>query len=508
MKYYLMPLGCQMNRSDAERLRTVLNSMGLQETDNEHAPEIVLMGIISCSVRQKAIDRVYGKIRNWNKLKKTRPLLTFVTGCILDSDREKFLKLFDFVFPVTEAADFPEMLLSSGIVMPFRFENVSGDTEENNERKSLKTENKTGELKKITFPPQTLPPQKNKPENVKEFWKISPSYSSGSEAFVPIQNGCDKFCTYCAVPYTRGREVSRDSDDILKEVRILAEDGYRSITLLGQNVNSYGLDRNGNEITFPQLMRRIGEYGEKSGLDFRVYFTSPHPKDMSRELLEVIADYKVLAKWIHLPLQSGDDNVLERMNRRHTMERYRELMGLIRNILPEAPVFTDIIVGFTGETEEEFMHTADAMREFKYDMAFIAKYSPRPGAKSSNWPDDVPKEEKERRYRYLSSVLTETAALLNRARIGTVRRVLVTGKDRKGVYLSGYTEGRIPVRIEMPFQYTSNLSGSFADLLVTGASSLSLHGKLVSKKNQQNKDISNGISAYSAENTIKAEIFE
>ena len=456
VKYHIVPFGCQMNRSDAERVRTVLESMGFVEAADENDPQIAIKGIIACSVRQKAIDRVYGRILKWNKAKAEKPLITFVSGCVLPADKKKFLKLFDLVFPMDTLPELPQMIRDYGVAIPMNRKTPEGVDLQ-------KEQLKTGGAAALALD------SKNR---IEEFWKLSPHYASDWEAYVPIQNGCDKFCTYCAVPYTRGREVSRPSQDILAEVHSLVEKGYKSITLLGQNVNSYGLDKKGEEKSFPQLMKAIGELGMESGKEFWVFFTSPHPRDITNELLEVMAAYPVLANWVHFPLQSGDDEVLERMNRRHSMERYREVMGDIRRILPGVSVFTDIIVGFSGETEEQFNHTVDAMREFCYDMAFIAQYSPRPGAKSADWPDDVPKAEKERRFHLLGDELTQAAAPRNLQRVGTIERVLVTGKDRKDGYYSGYTQGRIPVRVSAQGAQL----GEFCDVEVVSARPLSIEG--------------------------------
>ena len=226
MKYCLLHLGCQMNKSDAERVRTVIEGLGYELTDNEEQAH--LLGIVACSVRQRAIDKAYARIRTWNSWKRSRNLLTFVTGCILPADREKFLTLFDLVFDITEIPQFPDMVRHYGVVTPA---GISG-----------------------VIPAESLS------DPARGFWRIRPSYTSGFEAYVPIQNGCDKYCTFCAVPYTRGREVSRPSEEIIQEVAGLVERGCASITLLGQNVNSYGLDRKGDEISFAELLRRIGRW--------------------------------------------------------------------------------------------------------------------------------------------------------------------------------------------------------------------------------------------------------
>ncbi len=445
-----------MNRSDSERISGVLEDMGYTPSDDENDPDVVIKGIVACSVRQKAIDRVYGRIRNWNRSKSVRPAISFVTGCILEADRDKFLKLFDLVFPVTQLTELPDMIRQYGVPVP---SGKSGDLDGTLDGADALDgeEVLSPELKRM------LP-----------FWNLTPLYSSEAEAFVPIQNGCNKFCSFCAVPYTRGREVSRPSSDILKEVEALVEGGCKAITLLGQNVNSYGLDRPDSELSFPGLMRKVGELGKRSGREFLVYFTSPHPRDITVELLEVMAEYPVLAKWVHLPLQSGDDAVLKRMNRRHSMERYRKVVADFRRILPDAALFTDIIVGFSGETELQFQSTLEAMREFRYDMAYIARYSPRPGAASSRWEDDVPPAEKERRFRILSEVLQQEAEPHNRSKVGKVFRVLLTAPARRKGWLSGYTEGRIPVYVQADPSYL----GQFVNVKITSARPLSVEGTL------------------------------
>ncbi|MFW6363702.1 MAG: radical SAM protein, partial [Spirochaeta sp.] len=328
MKYCLLHLGCQMNLSDSERIRSVVESMGYEHTDVEE--EADLLGIVACSVRQKAIDRVYHKISKWNKWKQDRSIVTFVSGCILPTDKEKFLTRFDMLFTIQELPEFPSMLRQYGIATPLSAgaldASVLGDDEPDYqassdagaERAADKLAESLGIIKPAPPTPgatgttagtaaavnagtagsaaaasaaldSVIPPGSADPQ--KGYWKVKPSYQSKFDAYIPIQNGCDKFCSFCAVPYTRGREVSRPSAEILAEVRDLVERDYKSITLLGQNVNSYGLDRNGDEMDFPGLMRRVGEIGRETGKEFWVYFTSPHPRDMTEELLEVIAEY-------------------------------------------------------------------------------------------------------------------------------------------------------------------------------------------------------------------------
>ncbi len=451
MKYHLLHLGCQMNQSDAERVRTVVERMGYERTDSEEDAD--LLGIVACSVRQKAIDKVYARIDRWNRWKNRKSLLTFATGCILPTDREKLVSMFDLLFDISELPGLPSMIGQYGVVTPA---SVGGRAE-------------------AAIPAVAVVPAPGTVAESTAFWKIGPSYSSKFDAYVPIQNGCDKFCTFCAVPYTRGAEVSRSSEEILEEVRGLLARGFVSFTLLGQNVNSYGKDRPGAERTFPELLREVGSLCDRSGHECRVYFTSPHPRDMSEESLRAIADHASLAKQIHLPLQSGDDKVLVRMNRSYQVEDYRRVVARVHDILPTATLFTDIIVGFSGETEEQFENTRRAMREFQYHMAYVAMYSPRPGAASAHWQDDVPHEEKARRLHVLSEELARSGLEHNRRMIGRTARLLVEGPDRKAGFLSGRTEGRIPVRFACA---DPTLAGRFLDVRITSVAPLSMEGEL------------------------------
>ncbi|PCH71761.1 MAG: tRNA (N6-isopentenyl adenosine(37)-C2)-methylthiotransferase MiaB [Bacteroidales bacterium] len=443
MKYHLVSLGCQMNASDGERVRSVIENMGYQWTDKEE--EANLIGILACSVRQKAIDRVYSKIHKWNLWKNKRNLVTFVSGCILPSDLDKFLKLFDLIFQMKDLPKLPQMIQQYGITTPVGLQ--QGFDSQN--------------------------------ENISEFWNVKPHYTSEFEAFVPIQNGCDKFCSFCAVPYTRGREVSRPSIEIIEEVQNLVERGFKSITLLGQNVNSYGLDKKGEEIDFPELLRRIGNLGKILNKEFWVYFTSPHPRDMTDEVIEVIAEYKCLAKQIHLPIQSGDDKVLIHMNRKHGMKKYRQIVHTIKRLIPEATLFTDIIVGFTGENDEQFENTRKAMSEFKYNMAYIAMYSPRPGALSHRWFDDVSLDIKKNRHHILTEDLKIHSKNYNTSMLNKTFRVLVKGEAKHDGYLAGLTEGRINVRF---LSKDESLIGEFADIKITSAADFSVEGELVTIK--------------------------
>ncbi len=443
MKCCVVTLGCQMNQSDSERIRSVIEGMGYEMTTVEE--EASLIGVVACSVRQKAIDKVYSKIQKWNQWKNDRPLITFVSGCILPADEVKFLQLFDLLFRMNELPELPAMLQQCGIASEFSARNEMLALHREDERT--------------------------------DFWKVDPTYSSTFEAFIPIQNGCDKFCSFCAVPYTRGREVSRPSADILSEVERLVGKDVKSVTLLGQNVNSYGLDKKDEEISFAQLLRNVGEIGKASGKEFWVYFTSPHPRDMTRDVIEAIADYACLAKQIHLPVQSGDEKLLRRMNRNHSIEAYLKIVDDIRELLPTATLFTDIIVGFSGETEEQFENTADLMLKVGFNMAYVARYSPRVGARSSRWEDDITLKQKSDRLARLSDVLKRTSFAHNQSLVGKACRVLVDGRDKRveGA-LTGRTEGKLPIRI---LDAAEDMIGSFQDIEITSAAELSLTGRPV-----------------------------
>ena len=450
MKYHIVTLGCQMNMSDSERTQPIIESLGYQWTDTEE--EADLIGIIACSVRQKAIDKVYSRIHKWNKVKNKRNLITFLTGCILPDDKKKFLKLFDIVFPMSELKELPQMIRQYGINTPAGLLQPQALEKVGKKAKDLKLN-----------------------DHIDEFWNVAPQYVSSFEAFVPIQNGCDKFCTYCAVPFTRGREISRPSEDILKEVQTLIDKDYKSITILGQNVNSYGLDKKGKEISFAELLEKIGEMGLKSGKEFWVYFTSPHPRDMTDDVLEAVAKYPNLGKQIHIPVQAGDDNVLRRMNRKYDIAHYRTIIHSIWRLLPDATVFTDIIVGFNKETDEEFQKTRDVLKEFRFNMAYIAQYSQRPGARAAEWEDDVPVQTKKDRYHQLTDDLTEIVMEENKKLIGKRMRVLVRGTDRKKRNLTGLTEGKINVIIESNDQ---SLIGCIINVKINDILNYSVKGRI------------------------------
>ncbi|OGY86297.1 MAG: tRNA (N6-isopentenyl adenosine(37)-C2)-methylthiotransferase MiaB [Candidatus Kerfeldbacteria bacterium RIFOXYA2_FULL_38_24] len=430
MKYFLLPLGCAANKTDAERIAAVLEQAGFTPATSEQ--EADLIGVIACSIRKSAIDRVYGRARNWNKRKKQESLVTFVSGCILPQDKKKFLKIFDLVINLTEVSKLPQMLKEYGAtVLPI------------------------------------LP---------EKFWDIQPKRDSSLTALVPIQNGCNKFCTYCAVPYTRGREISRPSKDILKEISQLIILGYKQITLLGQNVNSYGLDKPKTELSFAQLLDKIGTMADQASQKIWIYYTSPHPQDMTEEVFLVQARHKSLANYLNFPLQSGNNKILKKMNRRYTLKKYLKMLSQARKIIPDLTVSTDMIVGFCGETKTQFKDSVQALKKANVDMAFIAQYSPRPGAVAEKrFLDDVPLLEKKRRYVLLTEVLKKMAKKKNQTLVNKTVTVFIETASRKKGKVLGRTQGLKSVELSGQ----PELIGQFKKVKITKADAWRLYGQLV-----------------------------
>jgi tRNA-2-methylthio-N6-dimethylallyladenosine synthase len=322
MNYYIITYGCQMNKSDSERIATKLEKQKHQPVKDTKQADLVVINV--CSVRQSAIDRVYSKI---NKLRAQKPKTKIIlTGCLLEKDKQKLKDQVDQIWPI------------------------------------IKT-------------------------------KIKPKCQSLKHAHVPIMTGCDNFCSYCAVPYTRGREKSRPANEIIKEIRDLVKKGYQEITLLGQNVNSY----QSKSFNFPKLLKSIDNIPG----NFQIRFLTSHPKDMSDQLIKVIAQGKKIYKEIHLPVQSGDDQILKKMNREYTVSSYKNLIKKIRRKIPQAEISTDIIVGFPGEAKKQFQNTVRLVKEIGFSQAYVAAYSPRAGTAAAKFKDDVPSDEKKRRKRIL-----------------------------------------------------------------------------------------------------------
>lgn len=320
LKYHIVTFGCQMNKSDSERIAGDLENKGYKPALDINKADLVVVNM--CSVRQSAVNRVFGLVEKLSA--QGGELKTILTGCILKKDRTKLGGLFDEIW------DKPE---------------------------------------KLAVPSK----------------------------YIPISNGCDNFCTYCAVPHTRGPLICRDHKEILKEVETSVRKGIKEIWLLGQNVNDY---RSGT-INFAKLLRMVNDIPG----DFKIRFTSPNPADFYDELINAMADCKKVAKYLNLPLQSGDNEILKKMNRRYTAKQYKNLVKKIRERMPDINLSTDIIVGFPGETKKQFENTKKLFKELKFNIAYISKYSPRPGTAASRLKDDMPIKEKKRREKCLSKLL-------------------------------------------------------------------------------------------------------
>ncbi|RJQ33337.1 tRNA (N6-isopentenyl adenosine(37)-C2)-methylthiotransferase MiaB [Candidatus Parcubacteria bacterium] len=377
-KFHLIIFGCQMNYSDAERLASVLKELGYQETKDENQADLI--GIIACSVRQSAVDRIYGKLRNWQLIKEKRPLITLLSGCVLERDQKKLRDKFDLFIDIKNLQGLAENI------------------------KSLAPEQK-----------MALP----------DFFDISPSYYSPYRAYVPIMTGCNKFCSYCAVPYTRGREVSRPSKSIIEEVSNLLKQGYKEIVLLGQNVNSYGKDRQksgAKELDFPQLLEKVDSLAGH----FWLKFLTSHPYDMNDKLIKAMSNCKNLSDYLHLPVQSGSNKILKKMNRHYTVAHYKKLIKKIRLALPDIAISTDIIVGFCSETDKDFQENLKLAKELKYNMAYLSQYSTRVGTVAARlYQDDVPKKNKKERWEKLNKIIEQQSFAFNQKLIGQKREVLI-----------------------------------------------------------------------------------
>ncbi|MFH1598351.1 MAG: tRNA (N6-isopentenyl adenosine(37)-C2)-methylthiotransferase MiaB [Patescibacteria group bacterium] len=417
MKYFLFVIGCQMNLADAERAATVLEKIGLQPASSEKEADLIM--VLACSVRQSAIDRIYGKINKWQMRKN---LTTVLSGCVTAQDKKKMKEKFDILLDINDLPKLP------------------------------------GKLK-------NLPAHKHA-----DYLEIKPKYQSSFQAFVPISNGCNNYCTYCVVPYTRGRESSRPVKEIICEIKNLIKRGYKEITLVGQNVNSYGQDLK-PKVKFVDLLKKVNAVPGH----FWIRFLTNHPKDMSDQLIKSIPQLKKVTEYIHLPLQAGDNAVLKRMNRHYTQVSYLKLVAKIKKVIPGAAISTDIIVGFPGETKKQFAETKKVMTKVPYSMAYLAQYSERPGTAAAKLKDDVPKKEKERRQVALNEILKKSSSANNQKMAGQTEEVLVDG-HRKNYYYGRTRNFKI-----VKFKSTKNLIGKFVKIKIVKANIWYLEGKYEAK---------------------------
>lgn len=397
-KYHIITYGCQMNHSDSERIAAVFEKYNYQRTLNVKEADWVIFN--ACSIRQKAVDRIWGQVKN---LKKNRAKI-ILSGCVLIEDKKKFESVFDFILDIKELSSWPEILS-----LDRKLKNKKGD-----------------------------------------YLEIKPKYFSDYVAQIPIMTGCDNFCTFCVVPYIRDRERSRSPEVIIQQVEEVIKRGVKEIWLLGQNVNSYqykltekdccflkGLFKKlkinlffkkGEIITFEKLLRIVNNIPG----DFWIRFTSSHPKDFSDQLIETIAECDKITEYLNLPVQSGDSEILKKMNRPYTIEKYLNLIKKIKKRIPNIFLSTDIIVGFPNETEEQFQNTIKLFKEIRFDMAYIAIYSSRPGTPAAKMEDKISFQEKKERWLRLNKILEKILLEDNQKYLGQKVEVLVD-KEKRGV---------------------------------------------------------------------------
>lgn len=427
--FHISTYGCQMNLADSSTLASTLRTRGFKRVDNEADADLIIFN--TCSVREKAENRVYGRLGEIYKYKRLKPhLKVAVVGCMaqrLGEDLRKRVPHVDIVLGTDRMFELPDVL-----------EGIEG-----------------------TEPVMTAFGHENMD-------MIEPVLSTPHSGFVTISRGCDNYCTYCIVPYVRGKERSHSADYIVDAVKKMVDEGAVEVTLLGQNVNSY----QAGETDFPALLRRVAD---ETGVS-RIRFMTSHPKDLSRTLVDVMSDEPRIMRHIHLPLQSGCNRVLKKMGRVYTIEHYLKIIDYIRKQLDYVVITTDLIVGFPSETIEEFEQTLDAVRRIRYDSAFMFRYSVRPGTTASRYADDVPDDEKIRRLNKLIAIQQEISAEENQRELNQVRSCVIEGNSRRDPSRQrARTEGNKTVI------YDGNGSGpgSIVPIRITAADAFTLHGELV-----------------------------
>lgn len=437
-KLYIETYGCQMNVADSEVVAAVMQMAGYEMCQDEAEADAIFMN--TCSVRENAENKIYNRLDTLHaEQKKGRKVILGVLGCMAERVKDDLIENHhaQLVAGPDSYLNLPDMIAQA---------------EAGNKAIDIAL-SKTETYRDVV------------PKRV-ALAKIS--------GFVSIMRGCDNFCHYCIVPYTRGRERSRDVDSILNEVRNLQQQGYKEVTLLGQNVNSYRfVNEEGQTIDFPQLLRLVAE----AVPTMRIRFSTPHPKDMSDATLRVIAEVPNVCRHIHLPIQSGSNKVLKLMNRKYTVEWYLSRVKAIRELVPDCGLSTDIFVGYHGETEVDHEESLRIMREVGYDSAFMFKYSERPGTYASkHLPDDVPEDVKIRRLNELIMVQNENSARANHAEVGNVREVLVEGPSKRSrEQLCGRTEQNKMV----VFDKGNHHIGEYVKVRITGSTSATLFGEAV-----------------------------
>ena len=438
-KVFIRTFGCQMNEYDSEKMLAVLAEEhgGIEQVNEPDGADIILFN--TCSVREKAQEKVFHQLGRWKELKKSNPkLLIGVGGCVASQEGEHIrtrAPYVDIVFGPQTLHRLPEMI---------------------NQIRGGKSS-----VVDISFP------------EIEKFDRLPEPRAEGPTAFVSIMEGCNKYCTYCVVPYTRGEEVSRPVDDILFEIAQLAEQGVREVNLLGQNVNAYrGPTFDGEICTFAELLRLVAAI---DGID-RLRFTTSHPIEFTDDIIDVYRDTPELVSFLHLPVQSGSDRILTMMKRGHTAIEYKSIIRKLKAVRPNIQISSDFIVGFPGETQEDFEQTMNLIAQVNFDMSFSFIYSARPGTPAADYPDDVTEDEKKQRLYLLQQRINNQAAQFSRAMLGTEQRVLVEGPSKKDIMeLTGRTENNRIVN----FQGSPDMIGKFVDIKITDVFTNSLRGEVV-----------------------------
>lgn len=433
-KYFLKTYGCQMNVHDSEEISARLESLGLSKTDTLEEADVAILN--TCAIRENAHDKVFGFLGRCKHLKKDKPgLIVGVCGCMAQEENvvNEIMKkhpYIDIVFGTHNINDLQNLIINHNQKQEIDVYSYEGNVYEN----------------------------------------ISYKRDSKVKAWVNIMYGCDKFCTYCIVPYTRGKQRSRKSEDILNEIKNLKEQGYLEVTLLGQNVNAYGKDLK-NEISFAELLEQVSLIGIP-----RIRFVTSHPWDFTDKMIDIIAKYDNIMPYIHLPLQSGSTKILKLMGRRYKKEEYLKLFNNIKNKIPDVAVTTDIIVGFPNETDEDFSETLDVVNKCQYDGAFTFIYSPREGTPAAKIKDSISMDIKEKRLHELNEIVNSYSLMNNKKYLNKEVKVLVEGiseKNKDKVY--GYTETMKLVNIVG----SKELIGKIINVKITEAKSFSLDGEVI-----------------------------
>ena len=432
-KLFIDTLGCQMNKSDTERIVGMLSCFDYERTQDENEADLFIVN--TCAIRQLSVDKAYSRLGNWGKIKrenKDRNIKIAICGCVSNLEKEELLKKFpylDLVFGTRNIYELPKLL-----------EKIEDER---------------------ICALDDMPICENDYEIIRE---------KSTNAWLPIMEGCNNFCSYCVVPYTRGRERSRSIEAILKEAKDILSKGFKEITLLGQNVDSYGKNLE-NKPNFAQLLKALDELEG----DFRIRFTSSYPTDITDEVIEVVKNSKHICECFHIPMQSGNDRVLRAMNRRYNVEQYRQIVQKIRNNIKNVTITSDFIAGFPSETEEEFLDTIKAIDELQLDYSNTAAYSPRPITKAGKMVDlFIDDKEKKRRLAILNEKVKEASLKSNEKYIGSILEILIDDvKD--GIY-QGRTRNNKVVHIQDDKKYEI---GQFVDVKIERVTTWCMFGRSI-----------------------------